>query len=84
LLDSITIGQPVTPEEVMDEVHYRRFKNGIIAVNPTDQEKRLPLRGGFPTSLLWDLYEDSALSVENDGISLTLPPQSGRVYLYKP
>jgi hypothetical protein len=84
LLYSITIGQPVTPEEVADEVHFRRFKNGIIAVNPTDQDKRLPLQGGFPTSLLWDLYEESALGIENDGITLTLPPQSGRVYLYKP
>ena len=84
LLYSLTIGQPVTPEEVADEVHYRRFKNGIVAVNPTDQEKKLPLRGEFPTSLLWDLYDEKALSVDNDGISLMLPPQSGRVYLYKP
>ena len=84
LLYSITIGQPVSPEEVVDEVHYRRFKNGIVAVNPTGQGKTLLLRGGFPTSLLWDLYEESAASVKDDGISLTLPPQSGRVYLYKP
>jgi hypothetical protein len=84
LLYSLTIGQPVTSEEVADEVHYRRFKNGIIAVNPTDQEKKLSLRGGFPTSLLWDLYDERALSVENDGLSLALAPHSGRVYLYKP
>jgi hypothetical protein len=84
LLCSLTIGQPVTSEEVADEVHYRRFKNVIVAVDPTDQEKELPLRRGFPAALLWDLYDEHALGIENDGITLTLPPQSGRVYLYKP
>jgi len=84
LLYSLTVGQPVSQEEVADEVHYRRFKNGIVAVNPTDQERRLELQGGFPTSLLWDVYDERALDIGKERISLTLPPQSGRVYLYKP
>lgn len=86
LLYSLTLGQPTGPEEVLEEVHYRKFKNGMVVVNPCAEEKHLALRTreNFPTSSLWDLYNEQALSITKDGILLKLPAQSGRVYLFKP
>jgi hypothetical protein len=83
-LYGLTIGQPTTPEEVVDDVHYRMFKNGVVTVNPTDQQKTLALPAGLPTSLLWDVYDNKEIAADGGRIALTLPPQSGRVYLFKP
>jgi hypothetical protein len=83
-LYGLTLGGPVSQEAVVDGVHFRRFANGLVAVNPTDREQTLAVQGDAPTSRLWDVYEEKPLSVERDGVRLILPPQSGRVYLYKP
>lgn len=83
-LNSLTVGQPTGPETVVDDVHYRLFKNGLVAVNPTDAAKNLALPAGLPTKLLWDVYEEKEAGGEGSSITLALPPQSGRVYLYKP
>jgi hypothetical protein len=83
-LYGLTVGQPVGPEDVSAEVHFRRFQNGIVAVNPSDAEKKLTVQGGLPTSLVWDVYNENTLPAEGGRFILTLPPQSGRVYLFKP
>ncbi|OGD21397.1 MAG: hypothetical protein A2W03_06565 [Candidatus Aminicenantes bacterium RBG_16_63_16] len=83
-LYSLTVGQPTAPETVVDDVHYRLFKNGLVTVNPTDAEKTLKLPAGLPTPLLWDVYEEKEVGGQGGPITLTLPPQSGRVYLFKP
>ena len=83
-LYSLTLGAPATPETVADEVHYRIFKNGIVAVNPTDSQKALSIERASPTSLFWDVYEEKSLPAEGGRVALNLPPQSGRVYLFKP
>ncbi|HQO35167.1 MAG TPA: putative glycoside hydrolase [bacterium] len=82
-LYALTLGQPVGPETVTDEVHYRRFAHGIVAVNPTDHERTIELKEGLRTSFLKDHYAAEEIPVENGRISLTIPPQSGRVYSYK-
>jgi len=83
-LYGLTLGAPVSQEAVVDGVHFRRFANGLVAVNPTDREQTLSVQIDAPTSLLWDVYDEKPLSVERDGVRLILPPQSGRVYLNKP
>jgi hypothetical protein len=83
-LYGLTVGQPTAPETEVDDVHYRLFKNGLVTVNPTDAEKRLALPAGLPTPLLWDVYEEKEVGGEGGRITLALPPQSGRVYLFKP
>lgn len=80
----LTVGQPTSPETVVGDVHYRLFRYGLVAVNPTDAEKKLELPGGLPTSLLWDVYDEKEVAGDGDRITLTLPSQSGRVYLFKP
>ena len=83
-LYGLTVGQPTGPETVADDVHYRLFKNGLVTVNPTDSGKTLALPAGLPTSLLWDVYEGREVGGGGGSITLALPPQSGRVYLFKP
>ncbi len=83
-INGLTVGQPTAPETVADGVHYRLFKNGLVAVNPTDSEKKLALPARLPTSFLWDVYDEKEVAGGAEGIVLALPPQSGRVYLYRP
>ncbi len=78
------LGQPVTGEIVVDKVHYRIFKDGFVVVNPTDDSKKLSINKNLRLSLLWDVYEDKYLEVENGSITLNIPGQSGRVYIFKP
>jgi hypothetical protein len=83
-LYGLTVGQPTAPETVVDDVHYRLFKNGLVTVNPTDAEKRLALPAGLPTPLLWDVYDEREIAGDGGSITLALPPQSGRIYLFRP
>ncbi len=83
-LYSLTLGPPTTQETIADEVHYRVFKNGIVAVNPNGNRKALTIQGALPTSLLWDVYQEKSLACGGGSAVLDLPPQSGRVYLFKP
>ena len=83
-LYSITLGKPVTAEKTVKEVHYRRFANGIVAVNPTGNERIVQIKDDFRVSCLRDLYEEKDIKVENGSVCLTIPAESGRVWLYKP
>lgn len=83
-LFSIRLGRPETVEKEREGVHYRQFQFGLVAVNPTDMEKRLVVADPIPTHRLRDIYNDVDLVVEKGSVAVALPPQSGRVYLYKP
>ncbi len=83
-LYSLTLGQPVAEEKVVDEIHYRIFKNGVVVVNPTDDARKLTLNKDIRLPLLWDVYENKVLKTEQGSITLNLPEQSGRVYIFKP
>ncbi len=81
---ALTIGQPTTEEKIEDEIHYRIFRNGIVAVNPTDQEKYVKIKQEWiPTHSLYDHYHDSYIDLANGEVNLQMPPQSGRVWLFK-
>jgi hypothetical protein len=84
MLYSIRLGKPARPEQVVNEIHFRKYLNGIVAVNPTDKSKVLRLEGDIPTTFLRDLYEEKDIPVDSQKAELTLPPQSGRVWLFKP
>jgi hypothetical protein len=84
LLYATTLGRPAGGEIVVDGLHYRKFANGIVAVNPTDAAKTLTLEAGLPTTGLRDLYEGRILVAESGRASLPVPPQSGRVWLFTP
>jgi hypothetical protein len=84
LLYATTLGRPEGAETVVDGLHFRKFANGIVAVNPTDEPKTLALEGGLSTSGLRDLYEGRSLAVADGRVLLAVPPQSGRVWLYTP
>lgn len=82
-LYAITLGRPESPEIVKDEVHFRRFRGGLVAVNPTDRDRSLPV-DGIPTSLLKDIFNEADIQAEGGACILSVPKQSGRVYLFKP
>ena len=90
VLYKIETGQPVTEENVTsDGLHYRVFENGIVAVNPTDEEAVVEINREWPTSLLRDVYSDTTIEIEwhtdkTGVVSLSVPPQSGRVYVFEP
>lgn len=83
-LYGLTLGPPIAPETVAEGVHFRRFLNGLVAVNPTDQERTFSISENLPTSLVWDVYDERSVGVGESGLRLALPAQSGRVYLHKP
>jgi len=84
LLYGLTLGPPQTEEKVVDDVHYRILKNGIVVVNPTNEKKRIELQEEIPTPLLWDVYHDNVVELDDAAVTLNLPQQSGRVYIFKP
>jgi len=74
----------VTPERVADGgVHYRIFANGMVVVNPTDRAAKLAVTHRWPTSVLHDLYENATVKAAGT-VTLRIPAQSGRVYLFEP
>lgn len=83
-LFALTLGQPAADEVVVNRVHYRRFFNGIVAVNPTDQEQTIQSEGSFTTSAVLNVYNDEVIMLKDGKLNLTIPAQSGRVWLYKP
>jgi len=90
ILYQIETGQPVTEERVSpDGVHYRIFKSGMVAVNPTDAAAKITVTHAWPTALLNDLYEHETVTVnwldgKTGAVEVHIPPQSGRVYLFEP
>jgi hypothetical protein len=84
LLYATTLGRPAGPEMIVEGIHYRKFANGIVAVNSTDDVKTLTLESGMPTGLVRDLYAEKDIPVEGGRAALAVPPQSGRVWLYRP
>ncbi|MBI2843204.1 MAG: hypothetical protein HYX78_07365 [Armatimonadetes bacterium] len=90
VLYHIETGQPVTEEKVTSEgLHYRVFKKGVVAVNPTDKEAAVEIKREWPTSLLRDVYSNTALNIQwltakTGVVKLSVPPQSGRVYVFEP
>jgi len=66
--------------EKLGEVYVRRFERGVVVVNPTKQAQKvtLSLTG---RNQCRDIYAKKDLSGEM--IVVAMPPESGRVYLYK-
>ncbi len=83
-LYGLRLGQPVTEEKIVDEIHYRIFKDGLVVVNPTDDSKKLTIKNEIRLPLLWDVFNDDILELKDGSITLDIPAQSGRVYVMKP
>ncbi len=83
VLYSIRLGEPLGPEEERGDVHFRRFERGLVAVNPekTAGEVLLEAREG---QRVIDVYEDRAVGDWGIQVLVSVPAESGRVYLYIP
>ena len=66
--------------ERLGEVYVRRYERGVVVVNPAqcNREFVLPSVGHGKYR---DVFAKKDLSGEN--IAVSLPPESGRVYLYR-
>jgi len=75
------LGRPADPDYLTEgEVRYRRYPHGFVACNPTDAEHKVSVE--IPQRKVEDLYEARARTASSGRLEITLPPQSGRVYLY--
>ena len=81
---SLQTGSPVSAEKVLNKVHYRLFQNALVTVNPTDDKKDINIADTIPTAEVLDLYNNQYIPVTKIALNLNLPPQSGRIFLYKP
>lgn len=83
-LVNLRLGAPtIVPQyggEKIGEVYVRRYELGFVVVNPTHQEQKLVLPPGKRYKFR-DVFADKESS--GDRITLLLPPESGRVYLYQ-
>ncbi len=78
------LGPPWTAlRPAAEGVEYRWFRNGLIVINGTDQSAAinvpLPDAGDFKS--LGDLHEGRDIAVLNRLVRLSVPGQSGRVYI---
>jgi Hypothetical glycosyl hydrolase family 15 len=89
ILYQIRLGPPLGPEQQEQDVHYRLFERGLVAVNPNKKQPgTLTLPASVP-SILYDLFparsgkSDAGRRVElGPSRRLTIPTYAGRVYLY--
>jgi hypothetical protein len=80
------LGAPVGPlAEAAPGVDYRWFEKGLAMVNGTDAAAavRIPMAGPRVRAVR-DLYEARELAPQSGALVLSVPPQSGRVYLAQP
>jgi hypothetical protein len=60
ILYQIRLGPPLGPEQEVDDVHYRFFERGLVAVNPEKTKAgAIPIAAPAPTKL-YDLSSDQA------------------------
>jgi hypothetical protein len=80
------LGAPVGPlAEAAPGVDYGWFEKGLVMVNGTDAAAavRIPMAGPRGRAVT-DLYEARELAPQSGALVLSVPPQSGRVYLARP
>lgn len=77
-------GPAVTPVLAASPgVEYRWHRDGLIAINGTDQpaELKLTVPAAQAGRVMSDLYEDRKIPIRGGKLSLSMPAQSGRIYL---
>ena len=67
--------------QVEDGVHYRLYQKGFVAVNPEKSGKKVDIVVGEGYSEFLDLYSDGVLQVKNGKLGISIPADSGRVYV---
>jgi hypothetical protein len=83
-LVDLRLGLPVKPSEYggkkLDEGYFREYERGVVVVNPTKGPQALTVPLGKERR-----YRDTFAGKDGEGASITvqLPPESGRVYLWK-
>lgn len=80
VLFSLRLGRPANDIQEKDGIFFRAFANGLVVVNPLDEPRQvdIPLGG---RDRLRDLYAGRIIEADS---GLTVPGQSGRVYVRAP
>jgi len=63
-----------------DGLYLRAYERGVVAVNLNPKAHRLAIP--VPGRRAKDLFEGRDLPVHARDLDVTVPPESGRVYLY--
>jgi hypothetical protein len=86
ILYQTRLGPPLGGEQHADGVYYRLFDRGFVALNPEKQKPAvLNLPADVTCSHLVDLFAEGTkplTDLQSGGRHVTIPPFSGRAYLY--
>ena len=79
VLYKVRLGRLLGDMEEIDGVYLRRFQRGIVAVNSSEETKRVQIpRVRMPK--LQDIYEGKVIGVRRSNLPVEIAGQSGRVY----
>ncbi len=81
-LHTVKLGKPLHEARKTGELLYRAFENGIVFLNPTASPASAALPVGRSGNLT-DIASDQALSTSGQTLTVDVPPQSGRVLLWR-
>lgn len=76
------LGSATTPLSTVSDIDYRWYRDGLVAINGTDQDVTvtIPAPAGWPLRALLDVYEGRSIAASANGIAISVPAQSGRIY----
>ncbi len=76
------LGEPLTSIISSDEIDYRVYRRGIIAINGDDVDRAvtIPMPSEVDFKSVFDLYDERLINIEDGNLQLSIPGSSGRVY----
>lgn len=80
-LHRLRLGDALSGELVENDVYYRVFSQGFVAVNPEDSSRTI--RSPVPTARLFDVFKGCVIDAKV-GAPVEIPASSGRVFLFSP
>jgi hypothetical protein len=79
----LRLGDALSGEMVENDVYYRVFSRGFVAVNAKDSPPSRTIRPAVPTARLFDVFKETVIDVGGGG-AVQIPASSGRVFLFSP
>ncbi|TAM83531.1 MAG: hypothetical protein EPN47_05315 [Acidobacteria bacterium] len=78
VLYKIRVGPPLGALEQIEGIYLRRFRRGIVIVNPSEERKQIRITR-IQTSELRDIFAGEIVDVNGGSLSVEIAGQSGRV-----
>jgi putative glycosyl hydrolase-like family 15 (GHL15) protein len=79
VLYKVRLGRPLGALEQIEGIYLRRFRRGIVVVNPSEERKHIRITR-IQTSELRDIFAGKIVEVNGASLSVEITGQSGRVF----